>query len=446
MGFDIAGHAKYDATVRWLQALPDQSSISWGDPHAGERLPFCRGWVDVLVPDLQAAAGLGWVWTVDEPDSVPTDDDPWWTIRVPTDLPLWELRARGGYLLVDVDPRQLTVANLPPAAVAALSLPGDARVGSLPWRPRRGWRPSSVSRALQRWTRQHTGRTDLSFHWDPSVEQPAMEEMFVARAETAMESYLVAESDDGAQVRAGAQVIDQLLAMDPDDAAQIGAALTALTHRKLEDDIMRDPQRIPAIVDEVTARWQQMPDMRLMQLLGNCFPAGNDPYYVDDDELLERLHIVYDEDACTALPQMRLPDVVAYAARVHAFDVDKAGQSYIGHVLRVWQKVWRAGGSTEAQMAALLHDVIEDHHVDRQHLLRLGVPQRVVEVVERLTRRPEIPDEEYYSVIATDADALVVKRADIEDNSDPDRMQRLQSDDRQRLIQKYDKARRLLRL
>jgi uncharacterized protein YihD (DUF1040 family) len=55
---------------------------------------------------------------------------------------------------------------------------------------------------------------------------------------------------------------------------------------------MRDFRRIPRIMEIVEKIWITNPDLRLTQLLGNCFEAG-DLYYVDDDTLEKRLKEVY---------------------------------------------------------------------------------------------------------------------------------------------------------
>ncbi len=51
------------------------------------------------------------------------------------------------------------------------------------------------------------------------------------------------------------------------------------THRLVE---------IHNIVEFINMAWRKNPDLRLMQLLGNGFPAG-DNYYVDDQALLDYL-------------------------------------------------------------------------------------------------------------------------------------------------------------
>lgn len=65
---------------------------------------------------------------------------------------------------------------------------------------------------------------------------------------------------------------------------------------------MRDADRIDPTLDKIRQVWYSHPDMRLMQLLENCkqiepgvlyYGHGCCMYYMEDDELVERLEEVY---------------------------------------------------------------------------------------------------------------------------------------------------------
>ena len=56
---------------------------------------------------------------------------------------------------------------------------------------------------------------------------------------------------------------------------------------------MRDPARINEILSIIEKVWKKNPDLRLMQLLGNCWTSGHDPYYIEDDELLKKIQQSY---------------------------------------------------------------------------------------------------------------------------------------------------------
>ena len=54
----------------------------------------------------------------------------------------------------------------------------------------------------------------------------------------------------------------------------------------------RDPARIKPMLELIEKVWVENPDLRLCQLIGNCFPAG-DNYYREDSLLLEKLKEKY---------------------------------------------------------------------------------------------------------------------------------------------------------
>lgn len=55
---------------------------------------------------------------------------------------------------------------------------------------------------------------------------------------------------------------------------------------------MKDPKRINRILELIRNIWEKKPNMRLCQVIGNCFPAG-DLYYKEDDILEKSLKGVY---------------------------------------------------------------------------------------------------------------------------------------------------------
>ena len=57
---------------------------------------------------------------------------------------------------------------------------------------------------------------------------------------------------------------------------------------------------------------------------------------------------------------MLIEDAITFAAQAHADQLDKLGEPYIYHPLRVMLLVKQAGGSEVEIAAAALHDVVED--------------------------------------------------------------------------------------
>lgn len=135
-----------------------------------------------------------------------------------------------------------------------------------------------------------------------------------------------------------------------------------------------------------------------------------------------------------------LEDAVALATRAHSGQLDKAGRPYIRHPLRVMSKV----DGVEAKMTAVLHDVVEDTAVTEAELLDLGCPRRVVDAVLAISKRDGEPQADYLARVAADPIALVVKHADIADNSGPERLGLLGPATQDRLRRKYAEALRLL--
>jgi len=57
---------------------------------------------------------------------------------------------------------------------------------------------------------------------------------------------------------------------------------------------MRDSKRINEILALISSLWRTYPDLRLCQLIGNCFEA-KDLYYIEDEDLKQKLIEKYDE-------------------------------------------------------------------------------------------------------------------------------------------------------
>lgn len=134
-----------------------------------------------------------------------------------------------------------------------------------------------------------------------------------------------------------------------------------------------------------------------------------------------------------------LERAIALAATVHAGQRDKAGAPYILHPLRMMLKL----KTVETQMAAVLHDVVEDCGVSPSLLIYEGFPPAVVDAVCALTKRivdgTEEPYEEFIRRAALNPIARLVKLADLEDNMDLSRIAQPTAKDYARL-EKYTAA------
>ena len=112
---------------------------------------------------------------------------------------------------------------------------------------------------------------------------------------------------------------------------------------------------------------------------------------------------------------------VRIAVSKHEGQVDKQGMPYILHPMAVASMV-----STPVQKcAALLHDILEDTDMTEERLLKAGIPQRVVEIVKLVSHEKPCEGQEYDAYLArvkADPDARAVKLADLEHNTDPERV------------------------
>lgn len=58
---------------------------------------------------------------------------------------------------------------------------------------------------------------------------------------------------------------------------------------------MRDQQRIAEAIELISRIWYKYPDLRLFQLLMGTLSFSGDPFYVEDDKLIEALKAFCEE-------------------------------------------------------------------------------------------------------------------------------------------------------
>ena len=130
---------------------------------------------------------------------------------------------------------------------------------------------------------------------------------------------------------------------------------------------------------------------------------------------------------------------IEIAANSHAGQRDKAGQPYIFHPLRV---MFRVNGEHE-QMAAVLHDVVEDTSVTLDNLAQEGFPSEVLRAIAALTKLPGETRLEAAARAAADPVARKVKLADNAENMDLSRIPNPTDKDYAR-CREYEEVRALL--
>lgn len=123
------------------------------------------------------------------------------------------------------------------------------------------------------------------------------------------------------------------------------------------------------------------------------------------------------------------------ARLAHIGQLDKSGEAYANHPMRVAANF--EPGSAEWEIA-WLHDVVEDCGVEVADLRSL-FGDEAAEAVALLSRNID-DGRDYYERIKQSPMALKVKLADIADNLDPERLDRLDDKTRARLVKKYEAA------
>ncbi|MFL6075028.1 MAG: adenosine deaminase [Mycobacteriales bacterium] len=125
------------------------------------------------------------------------------------------------------------------------------------------------------------------------------------------------------------------------------------------------------------------------------------------------------------------------AAYWHDGQVDLVGAPYVRHPVAVAELVAAAGGSEDQQVAAFLHDVVEDTACTLADLRRAGASPAVLAIVDALTHRDGESRADYLARVAACPPAVLVKRCDVAHNMDPARRARLDPATAERLAARY---------
>lgn len=126
---------------------------------------------------------------------------------------------------------------------------------------------------------------------------------------------------------------------------------------------------------------------------------------------------------------------IKIAAMAHDGQLDKAGQSYILHPLRVMMSL----DTDEEKIVGVLHDVIEDTFITEARLKGEGFSEEITEAIKSVTRNK---NENYWDFIRRSMENEIgreVKLADVKDNMDWTRIISPSETDMKRM-QKYQQA------
>jgi (p)ppGpp synthase/HD superfamily hydrolase len=129
-----------------------------------------------------------------------------------------------------------------------------------------------------------------------------------------------------------------------------------------------------------------------------------------------------------------LNSMLSLAARKHDGQYDKGGKPYILHVLTVMHKLRTE--DEELMCIALGHDLIEDTDTTYGELFDAGMTDRVVAGIKAMTKAKGETFEEYKDKVKANPDAVLVKMADLQHNTDIRRLKGIGLKDLARM-QKY---------
>jgi (p)ppGpp synthase/HD superfamily hydrolase len=135
-----------------------------------------------------------------------------------------------------------------------------------------------------------------------------------------------------------------------------------------------------------------------------------------------------------------IEQAIKIATEAHAGQIDKCGEPYIFHPLRVMMTVQ---GTPIYRVVAVLHDVLEDTSTTVKELEE-HFDVMTIEAVKAMTHIWGEPYEDYLQRVKENPIALVVKIVDIKDNASPSRLYKLDRDTIQRLTLKYSDALKFL--
>jgi (p)ppGpp synthase/HD superfamily hydrolase len=126
---------------------------------------------------------------------------------------------------------------------------------------------------------------------------------------------------------------------------------------------------------------------------------------------------------------------ISIATKAHAGQLDKAGQPYILHPLRLMFKFH----SNDEMIVAVLHDVVEDSSFTLENLKDYKFSEVVINAIAILTKSNNESYEDFILRVSNNELARKIKIEDIKDNLDLTRLNKITDNDLVR-IEKYHRA------
>lgn len=130
-----------------------------------------------------------------------------------------------------------------------------------------------------------------------------------------------------------------------------------------------------------------------------------------------------------------LSKFIILATNAHAGQIDRAGQPYILHILKVLLNVHELFGDAvdeELECIAVGHDLLEDTDVTIEDILKIGGTKRITDAILALTKNSGQSYDLYVQTVLCNIDAMRVKLADIKHNADLTRLKKITKKDKER--------------
>lgn len=134
-----------------------------------------------------------------------------------------------------------------------------------------------------------------------------------------------------------------------------------------------------------------------------------------------------------------LDKAIKIASNTHFGQVDKGGQPYILHPLRLMMKF----KNKSEMIIAVLHDVVEDSDYSIDDLKSDGFTTDIIDALSCLTKKNNEKYDDFISRISTNELASKIKIEDLKDNMDITRLKSVEKNDLER-IKKYHRSLRFL--
>jgi (p)ppGpp synthase/HD superfamily hydrolase len=137
-----------------------------------------------------------------------------------------------------------------------------------------------------------------------------------------------------------------------------------------------------------------------------------------------------------------LSEAYYYSHTIHNGQTDKNNEDYFtGHVMRIVEKC----KTKKEKIVAYLHDIIEDSKgLFTINELKFDFSDEIVSAVDAITRRKKENYFDYIQRIKQNQLATKVKIIDLEDNSNEERLSKLDHKQAISLKKRYEKAKQIL--